>query len=230
METIPSCRCRCSQAGTAAAALPHALHPVVADLQRYPDLPDLGGVVHVDADRELMTSHDGGRRLRPLSERHPPVMTQPSSGDVQGPSAPVAAEADAGGPGERTKRDPKTLSLTGAATLTILASVVTLFVDKLALPLYASLMLGLLGIGLGGAALLMQTVPAQRRRPAGAVAVGVAVLMALTFFLTPHAKPASEPAGPTLAPSTATLQLRPDHGRINTSFVVAGTGCPQRTL
>jgi hypothetical protein len=74
--------------------------------------------------------------------------------------------------------------------LTIFASAITLFVDKLSLPLYASLMIGLFGIGLVGAAVIMQTVPEGWVRPVSAVAVGIAVLMTLTFFLTPHPKAA----------------------------------------
>ncbi len=54
------------------------------------------------------------------------------------------------------KRDAKALTLIGAGMLTIVAAVITLFVDKLSPPLRVSLMMGLLGIGLGA--------PARRRR------------------------------------------------------------------
>ncbi len=68
-------------------------------------------------------------------------MSQPPSHEQAphgGPVAPVSV-ADR----SEKKRDPKTLSLVGAGMLTILASVITLFVDKLSLPLYVSLMIGL---------------------------------------------------------------------------------------
>jgi hypothetical protein len=152
-------------------------------------------------------------------------MSQPPGGEralSEGSAAGVGAAQ-----GSAKKRDPKALTLVGAGMLTILASVITLFVDKLSLPLYASLMVGLFGIGLAGAALIMQTVPEGWARPVSAVAVGIAVLMALTFFLIPRPKAASgrENGSPGLA--RMTLEITPDHGRISTAFFVSGSGCPR---
>lgn len=93
--------------------------------------------------------------------------------------------------------------------------------------LYASLMIGLFGIGLAGAAVIMQTVPEGWVRPVSAVAVGIAVLMTLTFFLTPHPKAASGLESSSPGPAGMTLGITPDHGRISTAFFVSGTGCPR---
>jgi hypothetical protein len=133
-----------------------------------------------------------------------------------------AAPADAA---ERSgkKRDPKALTLVSAGMLTILASVITLFVDKLSLPLYASLMIGLFGIGLAGAALIMQAVPEHWVRPVSAVAAGIAVLATLTFFLAPRPNAASPPQTTSQGSAGMTLGITPDHGRISTAFFVSGT-------
>jgi hypothetical protein len=112
--------------------------------------------------------------------------------------------------------------------LTIVASVITLFVDKLSLPLRVSLMMGLFGIGLAGAAAIMQIVPEHWVRPVGAVAAGSAVLMTLTFFFGPHPQAASALAASSPPPGRLTLQLRPDHGGISTAFTASGTGCPRQ--
>ena len=130
--------------------------------------------------------------------------------------------------GARKKRDAKAVTLVGAGMLTILASVITLFVDKLSLPLRVSLVMGLFGIGLTGAAVIMQTVPENWVRPVGAVAGGTAVLMTLTFFLTPHSQAASTLDASSPPPGRLTLQIRPDHGGISTTFIASGTGCPRQ--
>ena len=141
-------------------------------------------------------------------------------------SAPGSGAAQ----GAEKKRDAKALTLVGAGMLTILASVVTLFVDKLSLPLRVSLILGLFGIGLAGAAVIIQTAPERWRRPVGAVAVGTAVLMTLTFFLTPRPEASSSSTqGTTSQPGTGmTLAIKPDHGTISSAFFISGTGCPRQ--
>jgi len=136
-------------------------------------------------------------------------------------AAPRAAQ------GTEKKRDAKALTLVGAGMLTIFASIITLFVDKLSLPLRVSLMLGLFGIGLTGAAAIMQTVPERWVRPVGAVAVGTAVLMTLTFFLTPRPKAASSQDTTSQSQAGMTLAIKPGHGTISTAFFVSGTGCPR---
>ncbi len=136
----------------------------------------------------------------------------------------AAPPGDAGRGG--TKRDPKALTLVGAGMLTIVASVITLFVDKLSLPLYASLMIGLIGIGLAGAALIMQLVPEHWTRPVGAVGLGIAVLVVLTFFLTPR-KSETPLEAASQGPSGVTLALVPDRGQPDTTFFVSGN-CPRR--
>jgi hypothetical protein len=130
--------------------------------------------------------------------------------------------------GTERKRDAKALTLVVGGMLTILASVITLFVDKLSLPLRVSLPMGLLGIGLAGAASIMQIVPDRWTRPVVTVAIGTAVLMALTFFLTtPHPKAAATLNATAQQPGGMTLELEPDHGRISTAISVSGTGCPR---
>jgi hypothetical protein len=152
-------------------------------------------------------------------------MSQPPS-DERALREESAARAGAT-QGSAKKRDPKALTLVGAGMLTIFASAITLFVDKLSLPLYASLMIGLFGIGLAGAAVIMQTVPEGWVRPVSAVAVGIAVLMTLTFFLTPHPKAASGLESNSPGPAGMTLGITPDHGRISTAFFASGTSCPR---
>ena len=139
-------------------------------------------------------------------------------------SAPVSGAAQ----GAKKKRDMKAVTLVCASMLAILAAVVTLFVDKLSLPLPVSLMMGLFGIGLAGAAAIMQSLPEHWVRLVGAVAVGTAVLMTLTFFLTPRPKSASAQDPSPQPPARITLQIKPDHGGISTAFIVSGTGCPRR--
>lgn len=148
-------------------------------------------------------------------------MNQPPTGkralSDESPSGSGAAQ-DAG-----KKPDAKALTLVGAGMLTILASVVTLFVDKLSLPLRVSLTMGLFGIGLAGAAAIMQTVPDRWLRPVGAVAVGTAGLMTLTFFLVPRPKAASAQDTGSQTSARMTLQTQPDHGGINTAFIASDT-------
>jgi len=151
-------------------------------------------------------------------------MSQPPSRERAPHGEPIAPVSVA----ERSekKRDPKALSLVGAGMLTIVASVITLFVEKLSLPLYVSLMIGLFGIGLSGAALLMQTVPERWTRPVSAVAVGTAVLMTLTFLLVPRSKADSPPGSSSHGPVGMTVEIAPDHGLISSAFFVSGI-CPQ---
>ena len=118
-------------------------------------------------------------------------MDQPSSGERALSDEPAAQPGTPQGPGK--KRDAKSLSLVAAGMLTIVASVITLFVDKLSLPLRVSLILGLFGIGLTGAAVIMQAAPERWVRPVAAVAAGTVVLMTVTFFLAPHPGAASTP-------------------------------------
>lgn len=153
-------------------------------------------------------------------------MNQPPTGKraVSDESPPGSGAAQGAG----KKRDAKTITLVGASMLTILASVVTLFIDKLSLPLRVSLMMGLFGIGLAGAAAIMQTVPDHWLRPVGAVAVGTAGLMTLTFFLAPGPKAASAQDTGSQTSARLTLQIRPDRGGINTAFIASGTGCPRQ--
>jgi hypothetical protein len=150
----------------------------------------------------------------------------------QPPSRERALREESAAPGGGTgrggkKRDPKALTLIGAGMLTVVASVITLFVDKLSLPLYASLMIGLVGIGLAGAALIMQLVPEHWTRPVGTVALGIAVLVTLTFFLTPRPKAAAPREAASPGPGGMTLAITPGRGQINTTFFVSGI-CPRQ--
>lgn len=154
------------------------------------------------------------------------IVNQPPTGKRALSDEPTPESGAAQGAGK--KRDAKALTLVGAGMLTIVASVITLFVDKLSLPLRVSLMMGLLGIGLAGAAVIMQTVPEHWVRPVGAVAAGTAVLMTLTFFLTPHPQAASALDTSSPPPGRLTLQLKPDHGGISTTFIASGTGCSRQ--
>jgi hypothetical protein len=118
-------------------------------------------------------------------------------------------------------RDPRVITLVGAGMLTILASVLTLFVDKLSLPLNVSLVIGLIGIGLAGSSIIIQADPEHWRRPVAAVVVGTLALVAATYVLVPRTSTAGSEV-----PTAATIDLQPDHGRIDTSFIVSGRGCP----
>jgi hypothetical protein len=139
-------------------------------------------------------------------------------------------EPAVGEPGQRLpkrprSRDPRAITLVGAGMLTILASVLTLFVDKLSLPLYVSLMIGLIGIGLAGSSIIIQADPEHWPRPVAAVVVGTLALVAATYILVPRTN-AAGPEPPAPVPTAATIDVQPDHGRIDTSFIVSGRGCP----
>lgn len=151
-------------------------------------------------------------------------MDQPSRGERALSDEPTAQPGTPQAPGK--KRDAKSLSLVAAGMLTIVASVITLFVDKLSLPLRVSLILGLLGIGLTGAAVIMQAAPERWARPVAAVAAGTVVLMTMTFFLAPHPGAASTPGSTAQTQGELTLSINPDHGGISDTLFVSGTGCP----